>query len=349
MSKKVVMILGSEGFIGSYVVSEFLKNGYDVIGIDDLSKYGLVKKKFHDNINYRLFVEKVQNEEKLRDLIAQYRPQYILNFAGIIGGIGYFNARCYDLISENEAINNSYGELLKYAYHELKCLKKCVWLSSSMIFGGQYTTEPSKEDDWKKMPPPLSAYGFQKLANHYYAESLFEQYKVPYLVIIPFNAIGIGEIKPMYIKDLEESTGEKMIAYSHVIPDFICKYLSDPDKPLDILGTGKQVRSYTAAKDIAEGVRLLVESDINNETFNIGISEPIDCVELGRVIHDELGIEKPYEYNLVPGLNHDIQYRCPDVSKAKEMFGFEAKHSLRDILRTEIIPWFRDAFDKGEL
>ncbi len=110
---------------------------------------------------------------------------------------------------------------------------------------------PSREGDERKIPPPLSSYGFQKLAVEYFARAAWDQYELPYTIVRPFNCVGIGEGRAL--GDVEIASGNVKLAMSHVVPDLVQKVLKGQD-PLHILGDGEQVRHYTYGGDLARGI-----------------------------------------------------------------------------------------------
>src|ERR1019366_5816487 len=114
---------------------------------------------------------------------------------------------------------------------------KITVLSSSMVF--ESTTEfPTPEGAERRSPPPLSTYGFQKLATEYFARGALEQYDLPYTIARPFNCVGIGERRAL--RDADVSSGNIKLAMSHVVPDLVQKVVKGLD-PVHILGAGNQV------------------------------------------------------------------------------------------------------------
>ena len=107
---------------------------------------------------------------------------------------------------------------------------------------------PTKEEDLFKIPPPISSYGFQKLAVEYFAKSAL-QYGLEFSIARPFNCVGIGEVKTKTEKKLTESSSK--LALSHVVPDLILKTLQGTDS-IEILGSGNQIRHYTYGEDLAK-------------------------------------------------------------------------------------------------
>ena len=86
---KKVVVTGSAGFIGGYIVEELLEKGYSVVGVDNYSKYGPVKKSYDDNPNYRLVVGDVQDVALMTELLAD--ADHFIAGAALIGGISYFH------------------------------------------------------------------------------------------------------------------------------------------------------------------------------------------------------------------------------------------------------------------
>src|SRR5438128_10066858 len=129
------------------------------------------------------------------------------------------------------------------------------------------TVFPTPEGAEKYSPPPISTYGFQKLASEYFAKGAWEQYRLPYTIVRPFNCVGIGERRAL--RDSDIASGNVKLAMSHVVPDLVQKVLKGQD-PLHLLGEGSQVRHYTYGGDLAEGILLAIESErALNEDFNL--------------------------------------------------------------------------------
>ena len=102
MSSSNVLVTGSAGFIGGYLVEELLARGHHVIGIDNYSKYGKVSKSYDDSPDYT-FVEGDCTDVGLMTELANDCDHFIAG-AALIGGISYFHAYAYDLIATNERI-----------------------------------------------------------------------------------------------------------------------------------------------------------------------------------------------------------------------------------------------------
>lgn len=317
-----VLVTGSQGFIGSYICEELLSNGYEVIGIDNYQKYGILTRPHDSNINFKLYNLNILSEE-FQNVVDAEAPDFIIAGAAMIGGISYFHKYSYDLMATNERI---LAATFDAAIRNInKGLKRILVISSSMVFEN---TElyPTPESEVLSSPPPSSTYGFQKLASEFFAKGAWEQYKLPYTIVRPFNCVGIGEEKAL--GDSEITSGNIKLMLSHVLPDLINKIKSGQD-PVHILGSGDQIRCYTNGRDIGRGIRMALESDkAINQDFNISIAKPTSVLELAEMVWNKVNPGKPFSFVCDTPFEYDVQKRVPDVSKAKEILGFEATISL---------------------
>ncbi len=337
-----VLVSGSAGFIGGYVVEELLRRGYAVRGIDNYSKYGPVEKSYDSHPDYDFVEDDVRNVDVMKKLLADC--DHFVAGAALIGGISYFHAYAYDLLATNERIMASQCDAAIDAMQH-GALKKVTYLSSSMVFE---STEhwPSKEGDERKIPPPLSSYGFQKLAVEYFAKAAWDQYKLPYTIVRPFNCVGIGEGRA--VGDVEVDSGNVKLAMSHVVPDLVQKIVKGQD-PLHILGEGNQVRHYTYGGDLATGiVECMAQDAAHNEDFNISTAESTSVRELAEVIWRKIKGDAPLTLVSDQAYEYDVQKRVPDVTKAKEVLGVECTTCL-DTMLDEVIPWVSQAVADGIL
>ncbi len=336
-----VLVSGSAGFIGGYVVEELLQRGYDVIGVDNFSKYGPVKKSYDDHPSYR-FVEADCRDTALMEELLTAADHFIAG-AAMIGGISYFHTYAYDLLATNERIMAASVDSA-LAAHRRGQLRKVTYMSSSMVYESA-DRWPSVEGDERHVPPPLSSYGFQKLAVEYFAHAAWDQHQLPYTIVRPFNCVGVGEGRAL--GDVEVASGNVKLAMSHVVPDLVQKVLMGQD-PLHILGDGSQVRHYTYGGDLARGIVTAMEHDAAmNQDFNLSTATSTTVLELAGVIWQKIrGPEVPFHYVSDPPFEHDVAKRIPSVEKAKQVLGFEATTTLEDML-DEVIPWVRNALKEG--
>lgn len=314
MNEKI-LVTGGAGFIGSEVVKQLLAKGYKVVVADDLSKK---EARVPDECEFI----KVDLTNKSNTLKLFKGVDYCIHLAAKIGGIGYFHKYPATILSEN---NKLYSSVFEAAVANK--IKRIIYVSSSMVFESA-TKFPSKEDDIRKIPSPVTSYGFSKLIGEQYCIAFKEEYGLNYTICRPFNAYGINE-----------APGEE-VGYAHVIPDIIKKCLNG-QYPLEILGSGNQTRCFTHVSDIARGVIIAMESPkAINEDFNLGTEKEIKMIDLAKIIFKLCGSNKPFKVKHVENFKNDVKRRVPSSKKARNLLGWEQKVNLLDEL-PGVIDWIK--------
>jgi nucleoside-diphosphate-sugar epimerase len=338
-----ILVTGAAGFINGYLVPELLEAGHDVIGLDDFSKYGRLTKSYDDHTRYRFVEGDAKDARQMLELVADCDE--VVAAAAMIGGISYFHEFAYDLLAENERILAATFDAA-IAAHRDGHLERIIVVSSSMVYESS-TIFPTPEGAQLTSPPPVSTYGFQKLASEYFAKGAWEQYQLPYTIVRPFNCVGIGERRA--VRDSDIMSGNVKLALSHVVPDLVHKVLKGQD-PLHILGAGDQVRHFTYGGDLAHGIRLAMESPAAvNADFNLSTAASTTVLELAETIWHKIHTDgRPFRYVCDPPFEHDVQLRVPDVRKARDILRFEATTTLDQML-DEVIPWIQSELEAGQL
>ena len=299
-----------------------------------------MSKSYDDHPSYQLIEGDARDPALLGNALVDC--EHFIAGAALIGGISYFHSFAYDLLATNERIIASSCDAAIRAFEEAR-LRKVTYLSSSMVFEST-DRWPSYEGQEREVPPPLSSYGFQKLAVEYFARAASDQYGLPYTIVRPFNCVGVGEMRAK--TEVEVRSGNVKLAMSHVVPDLVQKIVKGQD-PLHILGDGSQVRHYTYGGDLATGIVTAMEHPrALNDDFNLSTAQETTVLELAEGIWRRLKGDTPFRYVCDDPFEHDVQRRVPSVTKAKEILGFEATTTLDEIL-DEVVPWVVGAIDRG--
>ncbi len=342
-ARRTVLVTGASGFIGGYVVGELLRLGHRVVGLDDHSKYGRVRRAHDDHPDFHLVEGDARDPQLVAQLLASC--DHLIAGAAMIGGIAYFHRYAYDLLAANERIIAATCDAA-IAAHQRGRLRKVTYLSSSMVYEAA-TTFPSVEGQERAIPPPPSSYGFQKLAVEVFARAAYAQHGLPYTIIRPFNCVGIGEGRAL--GEHEVTSGNVQLAMSHVVPDLVQKIVKGQD-PLHLLGDGSQVRHYTYGGDLARGICLSLEHPgAWQEDFNLATDRGTTVLELAeRIWRRVRGPQVPFRHTADPAFPHDVQRRVPSTEKARRVLGFQATTSLEAMLE-EVIPWVTRQVEEGTI
>jgi nucleoside-diphosphate-sugar epimerase len=266
--------------------------------------------------------------------------------AAIIGGIALFHELAYDLISENEKITCAAFDACVDAFNKKDGIfQKIIVISSSMVFEN-VSSHPTKECDLFSCPPPSSTYGFQKLSTEYFAKGAYIQYGLPYTIVRPFNAVGIGEKRSNIGREIY--SGNIKLCMSHVIPDLIHKIYMGQN-PLHILGNGNQIRHYTYAGDLANSiVECIFNPNALNNDFNLSTDTGYSVLEVAEIIWKKMGRNDTIKFKNDEPFNWDVLKRVPDTSKAKDILGIKCNTTFEESLN-EIIPWVIEKIKLGEI
>jgi nucleoside-diphosphate-sugar epimerase len=336
-----VLVTGSAGFIGGYLVEELLGRGYEVVGLDNLSKYGPVGHSYDGDPRYR-FVESDASDPKLLYDLLDGCDHFVAG-ASMVGGIAFYHTYCYDLLAANMRIATSSCDAAIRRHRE-GSLRKLTSLSSSMVYESA-SRWPSVEGDQGRVPPPRTAYGLGQLAIEYLTRSAHEQHGLPFTILRPFNCVGVGERRGL--KDVEVRSGNLELALSHVVPDLVRKILAGQN-PLHVMGSGQQVRCYISGGDLARGIATAVEHESAlNEDFNLSSARPTSVAELARAIWEH--IQQPdVPLRLVHDepFKLDVARQVASTDKAKRLLGFEASTSLDEML-ADVVAWIRSGYEAG--
>jgi nucleoside-diphosphate-sugar epimerase len=316
------LVTGGCGFIGSEVVKQLVAAGHHVTVADNLSKP-------ESSIKQGYEFRKVDLTEKHATQEAFKNIDVCIHLAAKIGGIGYFHKYPATILSEN---NKLYSSVFEAAVKNK--IKRMVYISSSMVFESTRHF-PSKEQDIKNIPPPISAYGCSKLVGEWYCHAFWDEYKLPYSICRPFNAYGINEFP-----------GEE-IGYAHVIPDLVKKILAD-QYPLELLGDGQQTRCFTHITDLANGIMTVALSPkAENQDFNIANPEETTMIALAERIWTICKRKEPFKVRYVPGFQYDIKRRVPDVTKIRTLLQWEPKVGFDEGLQ-EVVTWLQKELKKNK-
>lgn len=307
-----VMVTGGGGFLGQAVVRRLQLSGTDTIFVPRSREYDLRTK---DGIDRTL---------------ADGRPQLIIHLAAVVGGIGANRENPGRFFYENAIMGI---QLMEQA--RLAGVEKYVTIGTVCAYP-KFTPVPFKEDDlWNGYPEETNApYGVAKRMLLVQGQAYRQQYGFNAIYLLPVNLYGPGD-------NFDPRS-------SHVIPALIKKCVDAIETGadhIDVWGTGTASREFLYVDDAAEGIVLAAERYDDPEPVNLGTGEEITIRQLVELIAEVTGFTREIRWD---ASKPDGQpRRALDTSRARKLFGFEARHRLIDGLPQAVRAYITETGSKA--
>jgi GDP-L-fucose synthase len=296
-----LLVTGGGGFLGSHVVERLEREGHEVV-VPRRSAYDLTR---WDEAE-RLFVEA--------------RPERVFHLAGEVGGIGANRASPGRFWYANLMMGTHVLELSR-----LYGVEKLV-VAGTVCAYPKFTPVPFREHDlWNGYPEETNApYGVAKKSLLVGAQSYREQYGLNTIFLLPANLYG-----PRDNFDLETS---------HTIPALIRKMSESPEQVV-LWGDGSPTREFLYVDDCAEGLVLASDRYDGPDPVNLGTGVETSIRELADLVAELTGFEGEIVWD--ESMPNGQPRRSLDSSRARDLFGFEARTPLREGLE-RTITWYRE-------
>ncbi len=306
-----VLITGAAGFLGSHLCEKFLEQGAEVIGIDNFITgspeniaHLLENPKFHF-IKYNV----------VNFIYIPGKIDIILHFASPASPKDYLRHPIHTMKVDSIGTLNTLG-LAK------EKRARYVLASTSEVYGDPLE-HPQKETYWGNVNPvgARSVYDEAKRFAEALTMAYFREHKIDVRIVRIFNTYG----ERMRTDD------------GRVIPSFMTKAIKGED--LEIYGDGTQTRSLCYVKDLIDAIlKIATHNGIEGEIFNAGNPEEISILELAKIIIRLTNSKSKIVFK--ERMEDDPRRRCPDITKIKNILGWEPKTKLMDGLKITI-EWFR--------
>jgi len=307
-----ILITGAAGFLGSHMTERLLSEGHTVIGLDNFitgNRENLAP--FYANPKFSLMEQDVSHFISVID-----RLDFVLHMASpaspsTSSPLGYPNLPIQTMKAGALGTHNSLGLAKAHG-------AKFLLTSTSEVYGDPLV-HPQKESYWGNVDPVgvRSVYDEAKR----FAEALTMAYHnfhgVDTRIVRIFNTFGPG----MRFED------------GRAVPNFIQQALRH--EPLTIYGSGEQTRSFCYVDDLIEGIRRLMDSN-EHKPVNIGNPNEISILDFARMINEISANPAGLNINTSDRLGDDPERRQPDISRAKEILGWEPKIDLHEGLEKTI-------------
>ena len=296
------VITGGAGFLGSHLCDYLIEHGWDVLSIDNLvtgsegNAAHLVK-----HPRFRTMRHDVSNYIDVPGPV-----DYVLHFASPASPVDYLKLPIQTLKVGALGTHNSLGlALAKKAKYFLASTSECY---------GDPQISPQLESYWGHVNPigPRGVYDEAKRYAEAMAMAYHRFHGVDTHIVRIFNTYG----PRMRLND------------GRALPNFVYQALRG--QPITVYGDGKQTRSFCYVSDLIEGIYRLMNSD-EHEPVNIGNPQEITILEFAERVRALLGLDVPIIFEPLP--QDDPKQRCPDISKAKRLLGWEPKVNLNEGLK----------------
>lgn len=332
-----ILVTGGAGFIGRWVVKKLLEDNHKVAALDNLSNGSLKNiEEFSNDDNFTFVQGDIKDNVLLKNLFKENKFDIIYHLAASIivqdsiddpettfynDTVGTFNILERARMQMFGANAKMQGD--KWIYDNVEETHPCkvVFMSTCMVY------DKAGEEGIDELHPtkPISPYGASKIAAENLVLSYYYTYKLPAVVIRPFNTYG----------PLQKTNGE-----GGVIAIFINKALKGEE--LNIYGTGKQTRDLLYVKDCARFVIMAGFNDkVNGEIVNAGTGRDVTINELASIISRGRSGINHVEH--IHPQSEIMKLKC-NYAKAKEIIGWEPEYSLEEGI-DETEEWIRTSFN----
>jgi len=306
------VITGGTGFLGSHLCDRLIQEGWEVLAIDNLITSG------ESNVSHlrkkpRFRVERADVTEHI-DVAGPV--DYVLHFASPASPFDYLKFPIETMKVGSMGTHNALGLAL--------AKKAKFFLASTSECYGDPEISPQPEEYWGRVNPigPRAVYDEAKRFAEAMTMAYHRYYDVDTHIVRIFNTYG----PRMRLND------------GRALPNFVHQALTG--KPITVYGDGKQTRSFCYVSDLIEGIYRLILSDEHLPT-NIGNPQEITILQFAERIREHFENAAPIIFEPLP--QDDPKQRCPDISKAKRLLGWEPKVGLREGLQVTM-DYFKEQF-----
>jgi dTDP-glucose 4,6-dehydratase len=313
MARKRVLVTGGAGFLGSHLCDRLIAEGYHVIAMDNLITGNL------ENIEHLFKLEQFEfyHHDVSKFVHVPGKLDYILHFASPASPIDYLKIPIQTLKVGSLGTHNLLGLAMAKG-------ARMLIASTSEVYGDPLV-HPQSEDYWGNVNPvgPRGCYDEAKRFQEAMTMAYHMHHGLETRIVRIFNTYG----PRMRLDD------------GRVLPAFLSQALRG--EPLSIFGDGSQTRSFCYVDDLVEGIYRLLLSEYHMPV-NIGNPSEITIKQFAEEICKLTGVELKVEYQPLP--TDDPQKRQPDITKAKEILGWEPQVDRAEGLR-RTLEYFKDKIE----
>jgi len=310
----MILITGVAGFIGFHLAKDLLENGENVLGIDNLNPYYSVKLKekrleiLKTFDNFKFLKVDFGNWEQFYNALKDFELDMIVHL-GAQAGVRYSLENPWAYVHSNEM-----GTLNIFEFVKRKGIEKVIFASSSSVYGGNKKIPFSEKD---RVDRPISLYAVTKRSNELMAYTYYYLYDINIIGLRFFTVYG-------------EFGRPDMAAFKFARNILL-------GKEIEVYGYGKMRRDFTYISDIVDGIKRAMDTNLEFEIINLGNNRPVELEYFIYLLERYLGEKAKKVYVEKPKADVEITYA--DISKAKELLGWEPKTKIEEGLK-RFCDWF---------
>jgi len=316
MFSNKILVTGAAGFIGFHLSRSLLKDGYEVLGVDNLNDYynpnlknarlDIIKK----YPNFRFEKVDIAQREELPKVFKEFAPNKVVNLAAQ-AGVRYSLTNPYVYMESNLVGFLNIIELCRH--YDVEGL---IYASSSSVYGSNKKIPFSVED---RVDNPISLYAATKKANELIAHSYSHLYGLHTTGLRFFTVYGPWgrPVMAMYIFADKISKGE----------------------PIQVFNNGNMKRDFTYIDDIISGLRASIDKNYQCEVFNLGNHRSEELLHMIELIENNIG--KKAINNFQPMQPGDVPESFADIGKSAEMLGYNPETNIDKGIKY-LVDWYRE-------
>jgi dTDP-glucose 4,6-dehydratase len=301
------LITGAAGFLGSHLCDRLLQEGWEVEGLDNLltgREENLAHLKGHPRFHFR-------RHDVTQPVEVSEPVELVLHFASPASPRDYLQNPIHTMKVDSLGTLHTLGVAKRYR-------ARYVLASTSEVYGDP-EVHPQPEEYWGHVNPvgPRSVYDEAKRFAEALAMAYHREHGVDVRVLRIFNTYG-----PRMRSD-----------DGRAVPTFIVQALRG--EPLTVYGDGTQTRSFCYVDDLVEGVyRAAVADGLGGTVLNLGNPEEVQVRRLAELVRELVGAQVPIVHRPLP--QDDPRRRCPDITRARRLLGWEPRVTLVEGLRRTV-------------
>jgi len=309
-----VLVTGGAGFIGFHLISALLKEGHDVVCVDNLNEYydPALKRARLKKIENKIEFHKtdISDQDALESIFKRHRFDKICHLAAQ-AGVRYSLENPFSY-----GISNYMGTLNVFEFAKRYKVPHVVYASTSSVYS---LNKEMPYEETQRTDTPITIYAASKKSGELMGHVYHHLFGLDVTCLRFFTVYG-----PYGRPDMALFKFTKNILEG---------------KPIDVYNNGDMMRDFTFVDDIVQGFVLAMNKPMGFEIFNLGCGNPVGLMDYIKAVEAALG--KKAEMNMMGMQPGDVKATSADITKARKVLGFEPKTMVPEGVK-KFVEWYRE-------